>query len=35
VRPRYGTAVATLDDMAIQALDLPDVADGERHGNRT
>jgi hypothetical protein len=27
--------VATLDDVARMALDLPEVAEGERHGNRT
>jgi len=27
--------VATLDDVAVIALDLPEVAEGERHGNRT
>jgi hypothetical protein len=27
--------VATLDDAARMALELPDVAEGERHGNRT
>jgi hypothetical protein len=27
--------VATTDDVALMALDLPDVTEGERHGNRT
>jgi len=27
--------VATLDDVAAMALDLPEVAEAERHGNRT
>jgi hypothetical protein len=27
--------VATIDDVAAIALDLPDVTQGERHGNRT
>jgi len=27
--------VATLDDVAVLALDLPDVVEGEHHGNRT
>jgi hypothetical protein len=27
--------VATIDDVARLALDLPEVVDGERHGNRT
>ena len=27
--------MATLDDVAVIALDLPEVAEGERHGNRT
>jgi len=34
-RRQYGTSVATLDDVAVIALDLPEVAEGERHGNRT
>jgi hypothetical protein len=33
--PRYGTGVATLDDVAGLALALPDVVEGERRGNRT
>jgi len=28
-------AMATLDDAARMALELPDVVEGERHGNRT
>lgn len=32
---QYGMSVATLDDVAQMALELPDVAEGERHGNRT
>jgi len=28
-------SVATLDDVAQMALELPEVAEGERHGNRT
>jgi hypothetical protein len=31
----YGTAVATLDDVARLVADLPHVTEGERHGNRT
>jgi hypothetical protein len=31
----YGTNVATIDDAAQIALELPEVAEGERHGNRT
>jgi hypothetical protein len=27
--------VATIDDVALMALELPDVTEGERHGNRT
>ncbi len=27
--------MATLDDVAVLALDLPDVVEGEHHGNRT
>ena len=34
-RRQYGTSVATLDDAAAMALELPDVAEGEHHGNRT
>jgi hypothetical protein len=33
--PGYGTKVATLDDAARTALGLPEVAEGERHGQRT
>jgi hypothetical protein len=32
---QYGTNVATLDDAAQIALELPEVAEGERHGHRT
>lgn len=32
---QYGTGVATLDDVAQMALELPEVAEVERHGNRT
>ncbi len=32
---QYGTRVATLDDVALIALDLPDVTEGEYHGRRT
>src|SRR5260370_39408932 len=31
----YRTSVATIDDVAELALGLPDVTEGERHGNRT
>ena len=31
----YAGLVATLDDVARLAADLPEVTDGERHGNRT
>jgi hypothetical protein len=31
----YGTSVATLDDVAQIVLALPEVTEGERHGNRT
>jgi hypothetical protein len=34
-RTGYGTAVATLDDVARLASALPEVAEGERHGHRT
>jgi hypothetical protein len=27
--------VATIDDVALMALELPEVTEGERHGNRT
>ena len=34
-RPRYGSArMATLDDAARMALDLDEVSEGVRHGNR-
>ncbi len=32
---QYGTRVATIDDVALIALALPEVTEGERHGNRT
>ena len=31
----YGTSVATIDDVALMASELPEVTEGERHGNRT
>jgi hypothetical protein len=31
----YGTGVATVDDVARLASGLPEVTEGERHGNRT
>jgi hypothetical protein len=31
----YGTTVATIDDVSALAARLPDVTEGERHGNRT
>jgi hypothetical protein len=34
-RTRYGTDMATLDDVARMAAELPEVTEGERHGNRT
>jgi hypothetical protein len=34
-RQYYGTSVATIDDVAAAASELPEVAEGERHGNRT
>jgi hypothetical protein len=34
-RQYYGTSVATIDDVALMASELPEVAEGERHGNRT
>ena len=35
-RPKqYGAGVATIDDVALMALDLPEVTEGDRHGNRT
>jgi hypothetical protein len=32
---RYGGIVATIDDVAVLASQLPDVTEGERHGTRT
>jgi len=32
---QYGTSVATIDDVALIASALPEVTEGERHGNRT
>ncbi len=32
---QYGTSMATFDDVALMALELPEVTEGERHGNRT
>lgn len=32
---QYGTRVATIDDVAAMALELPGVTEDERHGNRT
>src|ERR1017187_3414901 len=32
---RYITRVATIGDVALMALELPEVTEGERHGNRT
>jgi hypothetical protein len=32
---RYGTRVASLDDVTRLASGLPEVSEGERHGNRT
>ena len=32
---KYGTGVATIDDVSRLALRLPEVSEGERHGNRT
>jgi hypothetical protein len=32
---RYGASVATLDDVTRLACELPEVTEGERHGNRT
>jgi hypothetical protein len=34
-RQQYGTSVAAIDDVALMALELPGVTEGERHGNRT
>ncbi len=32
---QYGTRVATFEDVALMALELPEVTEGERHHNRT
>ena len=32
---QYGTSVATIDDAAQMASELPEVTDGRSHGNRT
>jgi hypothetical protein len=32
---RYGASVVTVDEVARIALELPEVTEGERHGNRT
>jgi hypothetical protein len=32
---QYGTGVATFDDVALIAMELPEVTEGERHGGRT
>ena len=32
---QYGASVATIDDVGQAALELPEVTEGERHGNRT
>jgi hypothetical protein len=32
---QYGTRVATIDDVALMARELPEVTEAERHGNRT
>jgi hypothetical protein len=34
-RPQYGTSVATLDDVAQMAAELPGVTESERRGSRT
>jgi hypothetical protein len=34
-RGQYGTRVATIDDAARMASELPEVTEAERHGNRT
>ncbi len=34
-RGQYGTRVATIDDAARMASELPGVTEAERHGNRT
>jgi hypothetical protein len=34
-RQQYGASVANIDDVALIALDLPEVIEGERHGNRS
>ena len=31
----YCTGVVTIDDVAVMAMELPDVTEDERHGNRT
>ena len=33
--PAYGTGVATINDVAMLARELPEVTEDERHGNRT
>ena len=32
---QYGTSVATFEDAAAIAMELPEVTEGERHGHRT
>ncbi|MGZ4595002.1 MAG: hypothetical protein ACXV3C_14165, partial [Actinomycetes bacterium] len=34
-RPQYGACVATLDDVAQIAVELPEVTEDERHGHRS
>ncbi len=34
-RKQYGTRVATIDDVALLAMQLPEVTEDDRHGNRT
>lgn len=34
-RKQYGTSMVTIDDVALMALELPEVTEDERHGNRT
>ena len=34
-RQQYGASVATTDDVAVMALELPGVTENDRHGNRT